>query len=64
MTRPRDNALIMTIDIREYRVLIILIDNNSCVDILFWNARRGMEIEGKDSRPAEGIMHYCISIII
>ncbi|KAF5455051.1 hypothetical protein F2P56_024666 [Juglans regia] len=52
LSRPHDDALVVTSQISNYRTKRVLIDNGSSADILFWEAFIKMEITPDRLRPA------------
>ena len=45
LDRPHDDALVITLNIAGYEVPKLMIDTGSSVDLIFYNALKGMEID-------------------
>ena len=50
-TQPHDDALLITLRIRDYDVKRVMVDNGSVAEIMYPNLYKGLNLKSKDLMP-------------
>ena len=64
-TQPHDDALLITLRIRDYDVKRVMVDNGSVAEIMYPNLYKGLNLKSKDLMPySSPLMSFNRKLII
>ena len=64
-TQPHDDALLITLRIRDYDVKRVMMDNGSVAEIMYPNLYKGLNLKSKDLMPySSPLMNFDGKLVI